>query len=902
MDTKIKKTLLCNKLYFVKTHAEDKLNDDLINFIKECKINLINGEDPVNYISDLLKDWKNQQVNSSQQSIESKQESQSSEDTKKLIDKLLIQTVFIFTEFNGDLFKQVNSHTRSILGLTAVKQLYNQKMPIPMNVRPIHNFCMKNLFICFTNIKERDLVIKYRDLLHYMGGASRGGIITEKITHLISHKSGGDKYRVAITCGIPVMNMSWIDYSWENRFDESFRADDPFVIEKFKLKPFSTLNLAFLNFADSELEEMKELTLKNEGKVVAWDNVRCTHIIIDAIPGDSVELNVDLSTISKKVYLVYKEWFWASLEIAGRADEKISNHAYPLSRTRVNTNHSVCTTLSDSRNFSCEILSPTLDFSTDSILDTVFNEANKSVQENVDYKSFSKRRKICLELLETEKNYLEILRVIVNIFYKPLEEPIISNVRDGTEKQYFLDNTERKIIFGNIPPILETHEGIYQDLEKTMEKWDENCSIGNVFIKYSDALLKAYPPFSNFFENTKDTLNKCDKNYPRFHAFLKKCQSRPECKRQSLVDLLIRPVQRLPSCSLLLNDLLKHTDKHLIDYKQLKIAIDKINEVLAHLNEDKRKTEGQIAMFDIINDIEECPASLLSANRHFLCKSDAKLILKNENKALPMKSYVMTLFLFNDVLEICKKRSIKRSESLNLKTNKTISISSGSKQSMKKSYKHIDTLPLEFIKLIYHFSLYDDCQNAITIVTNPMLFGTSRTYRTYPFVLDDKEAKPEVFLTNLSKQVSNPNIIVKGVLNEVLDIDFEYADQLADKLSKSNFGFAKTKEKITRAFSMKKQSNANPIVPSSINLSASFYTPPRPVSTRNLINASSLTPTPSRRLSRAFSSFMNIGSPLTLSRRQMSTTSLNDMNDGLDGTFSCPTTPAPRKKTCISKE
>lgn len=28
-----------------------------------------------------------------------------------------------------------------------------------------------------------------------------------------------------------------------------------------------------------------------------------------------------------------------------------------------------------------------------------------------------------------------------------------------------------------------------------------------------------------------------------------------------------------------------------------------------HINEDKRKTEGQVAMFDIVNDIENCPVS-----------------------------------------------------------------------------------------------------------------------------------------------------------------------------------------------------------------------------------------------------------------------------------------------------
>lgn len=27
----------------------------------------------------------------------------------------------------------------------------------------------------------------------------------------------------------------------------------------------------------------------------------------------------------------------------------------------------------------------------------------------------------------------------------------------------------------------------------------------------------------------------------------------------------------------------------------------------SHINEDKRKTEGQVAMFTIVNDIENCP-------------------------------------------------------------------------------------------------------------------------------------------------------------------------------------------------------------------------------------------------------------------------------------------------------
>lgn len=51
----------------------------------------------------------------------------------------------------------------------------------------------------------------------------------------------------------------------------------------------------------------------------------------------------------------------------------------------------------------------------------------------------------------------------------------------------------------------------------------------------------------------KETLVQCDTQNPRFHAFLKINQTKAECGRQTLQDLMIRPVQRLPSISLLIS-------------------------------------------------------------------------------------------------------------------------------------------------------------------------------------------------------------------------------------------------------------------------------------------------------------------------------------------------------------
>lgn len=54
-------------------------------------------------------------------------------------------------------------------------------------------------------------------------------------------------------------------------------------------------------------------------------------------------------------------------------------------------------------------------------------------------------------------------------------------------------------------------------------------------------------------------------------------------------------------------DILKHTHKNNPDHGALVAALAGLREVMSHINEDKRKTEGQLQMFDIYNDIDQCP-------------------------------------------------------------------------------------------------------------------------------------------------------------------------------------------------------------------------------------------------------------------------------------------------------
>ncbi|KAJ8983138.1 hypothetical protein NQ317_014713 [Molorchus minor] len=331
-------------------------------------------------------------------------------------------------------------------------------------------------------------------------------------------------------------------------------------------------------------------------------------------------------------------------------------------------------------------------------------------------KGLTARHQVFLELLQTETNYVDILQTIMTMFKKHLE--------DMPEEEELLNNTEVNLIFGKLPPIYETHVKMLDEFQ----------------------LLKAYPPFINYFEEMKEVLLQCDQNKPRFHAFLKACQTRPECGRQSLQELMIRPVQRLGSISLLLNDILKHTPKTNPDHGALEQALAALREVMTHINEDKRKAEGQVTLFNIFNDIDNCPPDIVSSHRSFVAK--AEVIQISSSEGLSSKGNSLMLFLFSDQLEVCKKKS-KSFNSL-----KSPSGGGGSLQSkpLTKPYKHVKLLALNTIKRVIDIKETDDCQKVFSLVCRN---NDEMKERLYSFAVADEDADKMAFLKTLTRQMAN---------------------------------------------------------------------------------------------------------------------------------------------------
>ncbi|EAL39928.3 AGAP005796-PA [Anopheles gambiae str. PEST] len=447
------------------------------------------------------------------------------------------------------------------------------------------------------------------------------------------------------------------------------------------------------------------------------------------------------------------------------------------------------------------------------------DQQQQQQQQQQSAKTQSMRHNHFMDFFHTESNYVGILDTIVKLFKEPLEEMVENENR-------LLNKSELRSIFGNFLPIHDVHKRMLDRLKAIHACWSEEVLIGQIVLDHRDDLLKAYPPYVNFFEQMKETLVQCDATNPRFHAFLKINQAKPECGRQSLQDLMIRPVQRLPSISLLLNDILKHTGKANPDHKKLDDALKAIREVMTYINEDKRKTEGQMAMFDIFNDIDNCPPHLVSSHRSFVSRCEVTEL----SDSLSGRGDPLVLFLFSDTLEVCKKRSRVFN---NVKSPNTNSLNlTRSSCATTKPYKHVKLMPLSTVQLV------------VNIVDSPRAFmlncrelAQNAKDRQYSFNIADEEQDKLLYLKSLSKQMAENACRTDAghfLINSTADeVDIDVSDINVGTLSKAFKIASKTRMKVGRVFSFNK-------TPSKLKRTVSTMMPSPFGSTQSLTPASQL--------------------------------------------------------------
>uniref|UniRef100_A0A671MRW7 Epithelial cell transforming 2 n=1 Tax=Sinocyclocheilus anshuiensis TaxID=1608454 RepID=A0A671MRW7_9TELE len=705
------------------------------------------------------------------------------------------ETVFVLKDFQAPEYSFLYKNDNRILGPPAVMHCASKGEPLPFSSRPLYSMTMLNLSLCFTGFRKKDEVVTLVNLVHHMGGTIRKDFDSTKVTHLIARSTHGEKYRLAVCMGTPILTPEWIHKAWEHRDDINFHAGNEEFRTEFKVPPFQDCVLSFLGFSEEERTNMEERTQKHGGRFQAVGDERCTHLVVEE--NSIKELPF---TPSKRLYVVKQEWFWGSIQMDARAGETMYSYEKSPAMKKAVSLLSLTTPNSGRKR---RRLRETLAQLTKETEISPFpprkrpsSEHSLSMGSLLDISNTpdtcklpksstpalpkqSARWQVSKELYQTESNYVDILATVLQLFKYPLD-------KEGQVGGPILAPEEIKTIFGSIPDIYEVHTRIKVDLEELVMNWSEERSVGDIILKYSRELVKAYPPFVNFFEMSKETIVRCERQKPRFHAFLKINQAKPECGRQTLVELLIRPVQRLPSVALLLNDIKKHTSDDNPDKVTLEKAIESLKEVMTHINEDKRKTEGQKQIFDVVYEVDGCPANLLSSHRSLVHRVETIAQGQEMQHVL-----CLVLFLFNDCLEIARKRH---------KVITTFRSPLGQTRPPAQ-LKHIALMPLSQIRRVLDIQDTEECQNAFALVVHP---PTEQENLLFSFQLTAEDTLKSAWLKTLCRQVANT--IYADVFIFITDPDSVQVStkDMDSTLSRASRAIKKTSKKVTRAFSFTK--------------------------------------------------------------------------------------------------
>ncbi|KAG0241573.1 hypothetical protein BGW41_005733 [Actinomortierella wolfii] len=290
------------------------------------------------------------------------------------------------------------------------------------------------------------------------------------------------------------------------------------------------------------------------------------------------------------------------------------------------------------------------------------------------------RQKLILEILRTERSYVDGLLILKHLYYEPLNAPfahksvsdIFSNFAQILHVNTLLlthledricgttlstgwtgDDEENELGRGDDGDIEGDRARLYErqvvvDVKtqggetEHLVVLDEDWCIGDIFVEIAP-FLKMYSSYVSTYADALAHINECMNRSDRFAEFVKSTNRRPECKNLDFQAYLMMPVQRIPRYRMLLESLLRHTPPHHPDHQQLKRAYEAIEQTATIVNEKIRQHEMFQEMFDIQRRLSGLNEPLIQPSRVLLKKGPV-------NKICRRNVQLRILFLFSDCL------------------------------------------------------------------------------------------------------------------------------------------------------------------------------------------------------------------------------------------------------------
>nr|CAH8827605.1 unnamed protein product [Trichobilharzia regenti] len=273
------------------------------------------------------------------------------------------------------------------------------------------------------------------------------------------------------------------------------------------------------------------------------------------------------------------------------------------------------------------------------LYDTVVYQGSKS-RLNLNSEPTTARTCCIREIVDTEKNYVDVLKMLIEKY----KHPLIG----------VLSHNEVEEIFKYIEELHTIHREFLSNLSLATSATINFLSLSDVFLKTRDSLL-IYGEYCGHLQHAQNLVYEIMRNDVEKRSKIELCQSNSEkYNKFALAELLTIPIQRVLKYHLLLEHLCKLTPADHPDRSDLTLAHEAMREVALSINDVKRDLDTISSIDQIQSSLLEImlpPDKKLSSYGHLHMDGEVKVVSESESKAK-----TRYLFLFDKILIVCKPK------------------------------------------------------------------------------------------------------------------------------------------------------------------------------------------------------------------------------------------------------
>uniref|UniRef100_A0A668T783 Uncharacterized protein n=1 Tax=Oreochromis aureus TaxID=47969 RepID=A0A668T783_OREAU len=200
-----------------------------------------------------------------------------------------------------------------------------------------------------------------------------------------------------------------------------------------------------------------------------------------------------------------------------------------------------------------------------------------------------KMQEVINELFTTEHAHVRMLSVLQVIFVRPLE------------REELLTSTELAAVFPNLDEITEMHSNFYESLKK--QRLENNFIVKSISTTVlnrfggteGEWFQKLTARFCSHQSWALDQIKTRQKKDPRFNIFIQEAESKPQCRRLQLKDIIPIEMQRLTKYPLLLENIAKNTED-LTEKAAIEKSAECCRKILNHVNEEVKVMENLLTL------------------------------------------------------------------------------------------------------------------------------------------------------------------------------------------------------------------------------------------------------------------------------------------------------------------